>query len=290
MPRAEPRAVTPLLLEGWPLPEPAEGAGKHERGTVLVVGGAVSTPGAALLAGTAALRVGAGRLKIATVEATAVALAVAVPEAMVVGLPAGAGGSLDPASADDVCAQAERASAVLVGPGLLGTDDTAELLRRLLPALPDAPVVLDAVALGALAVAPEAADGLRGRLVLTPNAGEAAQLLDGEQLHGRDAALAIAQRYGAAVACHGGVADADGRVWSDESGGVGLGTSGSGDVLAGAVAGLLARGADPAQAAVFGQYLHGAAGDRLAARTGKLGFLARELLEELPAVLDRLSS
>lgn len=286
---AEPRAVTPLLLEQWPLPQPS-GGGKHERGTVLVVGGAVSTPGAVLLAGLAALRTGAGRLQLATVEPTAVALAIAVPEAMVVGLPAGTRGSLDPACSEEVCRLAEGASAVLVGPGLLGTDATAELLGRLLPALPDVPVVLDAVALSALGTAPELAEPLRGRLVLTPNAGEAAALLDGQERDGRDAARSIAERYGAAVACHGGVADADGRVWSDESGGVGLGTSGSGDVLAGAVAGLLARGADPAQAAVFGQYLHGAAGDRLAARTGKLGFLARELLDELPAVLDRLSS
>ena len=289
MPPAEPRAVTPLLLEQWPLPQPTEGGGKHERGTVLVVGGAVSTPGAVLLGGIAALRAGAGRLTIATVEQTSVALATAVPEAMVVGLPAGTDrGSLGESCVDDVCELADGAQAVLVGPGLLGTDETAALLERLLPALPETAVVLDAVALSALPQVAGCAEGLRGRLVLTPNAGEAAALLDGRELEGCDAALAIAERYGAAVACHGGVADADGRVWSDESGGVGLGTSGSGDVLAGAVAGLLGRGAEPAQAAVFGQYLHGAAGDRLAARTGKLGFLARELLDELPAVLDRL--
>lgn len=286
---AEPRAVTPVLLERWPLPEPSSGGGKHERGTVLVVGGAVSTPGAALLAGLAALRVGAGRLSMAVAEPVAVALGTAVPEARVVGLPAGDGGSLDARCVEDVVDLAEQAQAVLVGPGLLGTDGTAELLGALLPALPDVPVVLDAVALTALAKRPDAAQPLHGRLVLTPNSGEAAALLGGaDDQPAPEQALAVARRYGAAVACHGAAADADGRVWLDESGGVGLGTSGSGDVLAGAVAGLLARGAEPAQAAVFGQYVHGAAGDRLAARVGPLGFLARELLDELAAVLVRL--
>jgi ADP-dependent NAD(P)H-hydrate dehydratase len=286
VPRAEPRPVTPALLRDWPLPEPSGAGGKHERGSVLVVGGATSTPGAALLAGSAAMRVGAGKLKVATAAPGAIAVATALPEAMVVGLPVGADGSLTEECVDDVRRQAERCQAVLVGPGLLGRDDTARLLQALLPSLPDTAVVLDAVALGALARVPDSARPLQGRLVLTPNAGEAAELLDGEELEGCAAAAAVAARYGAAVACHGGVADADGRAWSDEAGGIGLGTSGSGDVLAGAVAGLLARGAEPAQAAVFGQYAHSASGDRLAARFGKLGFLARELLDELPVVLD----
>jgi ADP-dependent NAD(P)H-hydrate dehydratase len=284
VPPADARPVTPDLLRSWPLPRP-DGGGKHARGTVLVVGGAVSTPGAVLLAGLAALRVGAGKLKVATVQPTAVALAVAMPEAMVTGLPADEGGSLGRDGAEEVCRQAERADAVLIGPGLLGREGTAELLRALLPELPEVRVVLDAVALGALARVPEAAAGLRGRLVLTPNAGELAELLDGEDPEGLGGARAVAERYGAAVAAHGGVAGPDGRTWADEAGGPSLGTSGSGDVLAGVVTGLLARGADPAQAAVHGQYLHSSAGDRLAARTAPLGFLARELLDELPGAL-----
>lgn len=289
MPPAERRPVTPRLLEDWPLPQPG-GEGKHERGSVVVVGGAVSTPGAVLLGGLSALRVGAGKLGVVTVEPTAVALATAIPEAMVTGVRPGENGSLDPGCVDEVVRQADRAQAVLVGPGLLGREETAELLSALLPALPDTvQLVLDAVALGALARVPHVAEPLQGRLVLTPNAGEAAELLDGDDSRsGLDAAVAVAERYGAVVAAHGGVAAPDGRTWSDESGDVGLGTSGSGDVLAGAVTGLLARGADPAQAAVFGQYVHSAAGDELAARVGRLGFLARELLDELAPVLNRL--
>ena len=287
MPPVDALAVTPRLLKDWPLPQPDDGGGKHSRGTVLVVGGAESTPGAVLLAGLAGLRVGAGRLQVATVSATSVALGVTLPEARVVGLAADDLGSLAASTAEEVAGLAERADAVVVGPGLLGKDGVADLLDGLLPALPsDVAVVLDAVALTALALRPAMVDAVRGRAVVTPNGGEAAALLDGEQLTGCDAAEAIARRYGVAVATQGGAADPDGRLWSDESGGIGLGTSGSGDVLAGVVGGLLARGADPAQAAVFGQYLHATAGDRLTARAGRLGFLARELLDELPPVLN----
>lgn len=288
MPPAEPRVVTPRLLRSWPLPEPEEDSGKHARGTVLVVGGSVGTPGAVLLAGLAALRVGAGRLQVATTHTTAVALGVTLPEAGVVGLPAGEGGSLAPAGAEQIADLAADSDAVVIGPGMLGAEPSRAVLRRLLPRLKGTLVVLDAVALTAVAGQPELLTPLRGSLVLTPNAGEVAALLGGQPDAGVTAALAVAERYGAVAVVPNGVAAPDGRVWADEAGGVGLGASGSGDVLAGTIGGLLARGAEPAQAAVYGQYLHSAAGDRLAARIGRLGFLARELLDELPTVLNAL--
>lgn len=286
MPPAE--QVTPELLRGWPLPEPADDGDKHDRGTVLVVGGARATPGAVLLTGLGALRAGAGRLQVATVGSTSVALGVALPEAMVSGLPETGDGSLDPAGACRLIEACGAATAVVLGPGLLGRDATRELLRRVLPEVPDAAVLLDAVALTALAGCPELLDGLAGRVVLTPNGGELAALLDGEDREGEDAACRLADRYGAVVAVQGCVAAPAGRLWRDEAGGVGLGTSGSGDVLAGVVGGLLARGCPPAQAAVWGRHLHAAAGDRLTERVGRLGFLARELLDELPLVMAGL--
>ena len=256
---------------------------------MLVVGGAVSTPGAVLLAGLAALRVGAGRLQVATVADTAVALSVALPEAMVLGLGRGDDGSLSPSCVDEVAGSAESAAAVVVGPGLLG-QSVRPLLEDLLPRLTGSTAVLDAVALTSIAGSPELLAPLDGKVVLTPNSGEMAALLKGEGREGQDAARWVADRYGAVVAVRGWVATPGGELWADQAGGIGLGTSGSGDVLAGAVGGLLARGAAPAQAAVWGQYLHAAAGDRLAARVGRVGFLARELLDELPMVLTGLRS
>jgi hydroxyethylthiazole kinase-like uncharacterized protein yjeF len=285
---AAPPVVTPGLLRDWPLPQPDEGGDKHDRGTVLVVGGARSTPGAVLLAGLAALRVGAGRLSVATVAATSVALAVALPEALVDGLAEGDDGSLDPGCAEQVVASCGGAAAVVLGPGLLGKAAVRTLLADVLPKLTDSTVLLDAVALTALAGAPELLEGLAGRVVLTPNGGEMKALMGDDVREGDDAARSLAERYGAVVAVRGAVASPDGRLWRDEAGGIGLGTSGSGDVLAGVVGGLLARGCPPEQAAVWGQYLHAAAGDRLAARVGRLGFLARELLDELPLVLGGL--
>jgi ADP-dependent NAD(P)H-hydrate dehydratase len=286
-PPAETPAVTPQLLRDWPLPTPDDDGTKQARGTVCVVGGAVSTPGAVLLAGLAALRVGAGRLQVLTVEPTAVALGVAVPEAMVVGLPTSSSGSLSPSAADPIAEQVREDTTVVLGPGLLNDEDTTALVRALLPRLPCRRLVLDAHALTAVAGHEElVGDGA----VLTPNDSELEALLGGEELSGRDGAEQAAKRYGSVVATKGWAVAPDGRAWRDEAGGVGLGTSGSGDVLAGAIGGLLARGAEPAQAAVWGQYAHAAAGDRLAARLGRLGFVARELLAELGPVLASLST
>ena len=278
--------VTPQLLRSWTLPQVDDGGDKHARGTVLAVGGAVTTPGALLLTGLAALRVGAGKLQMLTVEATAVALAVAVPEAAVVGAATDAGGSLSADVANEVVSRAERATTVVVGPGLLDEEPAAGLLRGVLPRLADTPVVLDGQALRALARDAAVLDGVAA--VLTPNSSELRHLLDGEELDGREAAHEVARRYGAVVCAPGWVAAPDGRMWCVQAGGIGLGTSGSGDVLAGLVGGVLARGAEPEQAAVWGQYLHAAAGDLLTARIGRVGFLARELLDEVPLVLGQL--
>jgi ADP-dependent NAD(P)H-hydrate dehydratase len=91
----------------------------------------------------------------------------------------------------------------------------------------------------------------------------------------------LAERYQAVVSLYGHIADPDGSAWREESGDIGLGTSGSGDARAGIVAGLRGRGAGPAQAACWGAYVHAVSGQRLAPRFGRIGFLARELVDEV---------
>lgn len=275
--------VTPQLLRDWALPEVDDGGDKNARGTVLVAGGSASTPGALLLTGLAALRAGVGKLQMVTVAATSVALGVSVPEAGVVGI---GDDPLGGAAADEVVSRSERASALVLGPGLMDGDGALELLRAVLPRLGDTPVVLDGLALTALAREPGLLAGVTA--VLTPNSGELAALLDGRDLQDLEAAVEVAGRHGAIVSSPGWVAAPDGGCWRVEAGGIGLGTSGSGDVLAGLVGGVLARGAAPEQAAVWGQYLHSAAGDQLTSRVGRVGFLARELLDEVPTVLGTL--
>jgi hydroxyethylthiazole kinase-like uncharacterized protein yjeF len=260
----------------------------------VVVGGSPATPGAALLAGVAALRAGAGKLAIVTAESVAAPLGVAVPEALVAGVPTTAEGGLDPGCLDEIADRAKRAQAVLIGPGLTGPEATAALVAGLLPRLPpDAMVVLDALGLTCGAVTAELLRARNGRVVVTPNDDEMERLLGrrpGDDLsHGELARLA-ARELGAVVSLRGAVASPDGRAWYGQSGHAGLGTSGSGDVLAGLVTGLAARGAPVEQAAVWGVHLHGEAGERLAARVGRLGFLARELLDEIPGVLTQLEA
>lgn len=272
-----PEPVTPKLLRRRRLPEP--GGSKRQRGSVLVVGGARRTPGAAMLTGRAALRVGAGRLTLSVAESVSPTVAVAFPEAGVIGLPEDAHGSVRGDCADLLLA--EDADAVVIGPGLTDIDQTIDLLQGLLPRLgPDTAVALDAFALGALATHPELARPVAGRLALTPNGTEIALLLGEEPRNDAVGAADVARRYGAVVTGGGYIAGPDG-VFHVEAGGPGLATSGSGDVLVGAIGGLMARGADPQTAALWGTWLHNAAGERLGRQVSTVGFLAGELADEL---------
>ena len=281
----ETSVITPRLLADWALPEPQEG--KRSRGTVLVIGGSRATPGAVLLAGTAALRAGAGRLQLGVTEGTAAALSIAVPEAKVVGLHETSDGSVDGDVAKELLSMAGEADVLVIGPGLDDVDETTKLMGHVLEVVGnDARIVLDAYALGALSSSPELLDGCADRSVLTPNLEEAARLLDRELGDDLDAeAIAVAQQYGATVSLFGHVATPDGRSWREESADAGLGTSGSGDVGAGLVAGLLGRGASPDQAACWAAHVHAMAGRRLGGPIGGVGYLARELVNEIPATI-----
>jgi hydroxyethylthiazole kinase-like uncharacterized protein yjeF len=270
-----------------------EAGSKDERGSVLVLGGCVEVPGAVLLAGIAALRAGAGKLKIATVRSVAVPLALAMPEGMVIGLPETEEGGIDPNGAEDrVSTAADRCDAVLIGPGMTTDGATTALTVALLSAQPSSSFVLDAGAVCELGAHAEAVRACGGRVVITPHAGEMAQLLkkgrDEIEADPLDAALRAADLLQAVVIMKGAqswIVDPQGQRWLYGGGGVGLATSGSGDVLAGIVAGLLARGTPAMTAALWGAYLHGEAGSRLAASGGPIGFLAREISGQVPAIM-----
>lgn len=288
--------VTPALLRRLPLPALDDGGDKEERGRVLAVGGSVEMPGALVLAGVAALRAGAGKLQLATVAGVAPAVGVAVPEARVRGLPATAAGGIDPRAAGGVAEWVRHTDALLVGPGMLDPEAVAALTLRLLEEAESATVVLDAEAMAFLAGARDALHRLEGRGVITPHAGEMASLLGMEKAEVAADPLGVArgaaEELGCVVALKGSethVVAPDGTAYRYADGGVGLATSGSGDTLAGIVAGLAARGAEPLRAALWGVALHGGAGNVLARRTGRVGFLARELLDEVPRVMRELS-
>lgn len=267
------------LLARRPLPRHDGGGDKEDRGRVLIVGGCAEVAGAALLAGLGALRAGAGKLQMATAPEAAVPLAVAAPEARVF--------AYDPARVAEAVA---RCDAAAVGPGLLDQAQARRLAEAAMEADGEAPVLLDAAAL-------PAARPRRRPMVLTPHAGEMAQLLSiaKEEVEAAPADIArdAAIRFGAVVALKGAatyIASPEGELIRHQDGVFGLATSGSGDVLAGIMAGLLARGAEPLTACIWGVFLHGQAGARLTRRLGPLGFLAREILGEIPGVLAAHSS
>jgi hydroxyethylthiazole kinase-like uncharacterized protein yjeF len=284
-----PALLDRALLESWPLPADDHGD-KFARGTVLVVGGSPVTPGAVILAGMAVLRMGAGRLQIATAAPVAPAVAVAVPEALVMPIPVDDDGALRHPFDEELLERIGAADALLIGPGMRSEPSPVDVLEVMLRRASDASVVvLDAAALSCLphVSAPVRAQH-RGRLLLTPNRQEARCLdeVDGVQCDGDDPSTdcdsvitRVAHRYGAVVTSFGTVRCADGRGWDGPPGHPSLGTSGSGDVLAGLAAGAAGRTRDAAQAACWATYVHAATGARLGVDRGALGFLARELVE-----------
>lgn len=286
--------VTAELLRGWRPPWPAADGDKDARGRVLVLAAGAQVAGATLLAGLAALRAGAGKLQIGAPRSLAQALALAVPEARVIPAAETSEGELAPEAADDLADAFGRVNAAVLGPGMLDPEAAGKLALRLLQ-LDGPSVVLDAAAMQRVADEPSGARRRAGQLVLTPHAGEMAALAGVEKAavvaDPLDVARRIAAELQGVVALKGAetlIVSPDGKAWRHTAGGIGLATSGSGDVLAGVIAGLIARGASPVQAAVWGVYVHGQAGARLASRIGRIGFLARELLDVIAPTLDEL--
>lgn len=293
--RASPVEINAALLRQWALPRLDAAGDKEARGRVLVVGGSQEMPGAVLLAAEAALRVGAGKLRIAVPASIAFWVGAAVPEARVFALPEGDGGAIAVEAAATLAERANEGQAVLIGPGMTDEAAVAQLVTAIIPQLHGPQVVLDAAALRAVEQDAATLAGLGGNAILTPHAGEMASCLgeDKETVTRDPAAVArhAAARFRAVVALKGAdtvIANPEGECWINRAGNVGLATSGSGDTLAGLIAGLAARGAEPQQAAAWGVHLHALAGDRLAARLGGVGFLARELLPEIPRLLAEL--
>jgi NAD(P)H-hydrate epimerase len=261
------------------LPPRKAHAHKGDFGTVLVVAGSEGMLGAAILCAEAALRTGAGLVRVALPKPLLPLLPVAVPAATTV-LRTDA----------SLKAQLKRVDAVVVGPGLGDLAATKRLVGFVLRHAA-VPVVLDADALNVLAPLTAALES-SAPLVLTPHPGEAGRLLgtsaQAVQADRPQALAALCKKSGAVVVLKGaGTLVSDGvRLFSNRTGNPGMATGGCGDVLTGLCGALLARGMTPFQAACLGVHLHGRAGDRVARRLGQNGLIASDLplaiAEELP--------
>jgi NAD(P)H-hydrate epimerase len=277
------------------VPARDEAGHKGSFGTLVAVCGSLDFLGAALLAGAASLRAGAG-ITILAVPASLQALAAGrVPELVTMSLPESAPYEVDPVGAA-AAIEARAHTALLVGPGLRPGSATSELVARLLTAPGDAPpVVLDAEALNALAGRRRWWTGASRRLVLTPHPGEFARL-DGDPVgqddtERADRARAAARRWKQVVVLKGArtvVASPTGDCVMSEASNPALATGGTGDVLAGITASLLAQGSSPWDAARLAVHLHATAGEHVRERLGDAGLLASDLLLEIPRVRRHL--
>jgi len=285
------------LDENWlsshPLPGADEAADKDDKGRLLIVGGSLSVPGALLLSIEAAMRIGAGKVKVATIEQAALPLGVACPEVAIMGLPSTREGEIASRAFETLGPSIERSDAVLVGPAMSDGADTRDLVRALLLAAgPDTAVLLDAGAVSSARSSCEAIRAAASSIVLTPHCGEMASLMDMDKAKVEaaqpDVATHAARQFGATVVLKSSstfIATPAGDLLRYDSGCPGLGTAGSGDVLAGVIAGLLARGVEPFTASAWGVWLHGACGREAAQTVGPIGFMARDLPRSLPQFL-----
>lgn len=279
-------------LRAHPLPIAQEGD-KNARGRVLVVGGAEFVPGALRLTGEAALRAGAGKLQLATVRAAAMALAVHVPEAAMIALPADEDGEIAVEAVGLLAERLDACDALVLGPGMSAGSNTAQFVREVLGCVKGGrTIVLDAAALTCCGELTAELRDHEAHLIMTPHHGEMAYLTGHpiETIANNPVAAAqtVARDFGAVVALKGTrtiVTCDDGAAYLFDGGTSGLATSGSGDVLAGIIGGIAARGADPVTAAGWGVYIHGAAGEKLSLENAPIGFLARDLLPLIPGLV-----
>ena len=283
--------LTRAALRDFPLPAYPDG-GKTRHGYLVIVAGSRYTPGSALLCARSAQRSGVGKVTIVTVESAASALSIANPESKVIPIGEGPDGGFGPGAIDAICEHVETCGAVVAGPGL-EPNAVAPAINRALLAI-DVPLVIDAGLLYSIGSLQAECAGRLVPPILLPHSAEMAAILDCSKTEAQENSLGCAReaskRFGAIVLAKGSVSHVvapDGRCWTYRGGAPGLGVSGSGDTLAGITGALLARGADPLTALLWAVLLHGEAGELLSAKVGPVGFLAREIPDQIPSLLAR---
>jgi len=265
----------------WAIPERVVDSHKGTYGHLLMVAGTPSSPGAALLAGRAGLRAGTGLVTVGSCEETIRRLAPSLEALM------GASLGTHHIEAKEVQAYLAKATALAMGPSLIPGTALSKLLEDVLPNA-SLPVVLDAGALMSLSPEPTWLSSRKYPTVLTPHPGEMRHLtrLDTFSIQSNriEVARRAAQAWGCTIVLKGAstvVADPDGEVGIIAAGNPGLATAGTGDVLLGIIAGLLAQGLPASIAARAGSFIHARAGDRVAAELGFSALIATDLLTEL---------
>lgn len=276
------------------LPKRDPAGHKGTFGHVLVLAGSVGYTGAPALTSLAALRVGAGMVTLATPRSIYPSLSSRLTEVMVHPLPETSEMTLGVNSWEGIKNLVEKTQVIAVGPGLSRHPEIGELMCRLVKET-NLPMVIDADAINALASFPQLLSRSRVPLVITPHPGEMSRLVKKpvELIQANRLAIAeeVARLYQLVVVLKGArtvVANKEGQVRVNSTGNAGMASAGVGDVLTGAIAGLMAQGLDVFSAACLGVFVHGLAGDIVAECKGKVGLIAGDLLEALPEALQAI--
>ncbi len=272
------------------LPRRPREAHKGNFGKVCILGGSVGYSGAPVLAAAAAVRTGSGLVTLLVPEPVWGVAAVKLTSAMPWPLPAGKDGTLSWEALGPALEKLRQADAVLIGPGLSRNGETAQVIRTLIPQL-EVPLVLDADGINALEGHINVLDSRKGLTVLTPHDGEFARmggdLLSGDRV---EAARAFAAAHHCVLVLKGHrtvTAFPDGEAFVNTSGNPGMAKGGSGDVLAGMLLSMLGQGFPARQAAPWGVWLHGTAGDACAGRLGEYGMTPGDMIEAIPGVMKQ---
>lgn len=276
------------------LPQRLPDAHKGSCGTVVVLAGSLGFTGAAALAARTALCSGAGMAYLGVPESLHDILAVKLTEVIIRPLPETRTRTISIHALERIRSLFTKADALAIGPGLSTHPETVDLIQQLLPLLP-VPAVIDADALNALSQRIETLGTAKVPLILTPHYGELSRLLQvdiqGIRANPLAAAREATKRFRQVVVLKGApsvVAEPSGRVWINTTGNAGMATAGTGDVLTGLIAGLLAQGLKPAEAARLGVFLHGMSGDIAAGHTTEYCLLASDLADHLPLAYQAL--
>ncbi|AQS60136.1 bifunctional ADP-dependent NAD(P)H-hydrate dehydratase/NAD(P)H-hydrate epimerase [Desulforamulus ferrireducens] len=285
--------LTKELVASWFKPRSSTGH-KGTYGHVLVVAGSRGMVGAARMTAQGALRAGAGLVTLAVPQKLQPVVAATLDEAMTIGLPETEQGALAQTAREEILEACRRADVLALGPGLGRQPETVELVKSLLPEL-EIPVVLDADALNALAGATPILADLKVPAVITPHPGEMGRLLgipvDQVQNERLKIACEAAQEWQVVTLLKGArtlIAVPGGELYINPTGNPGMASGGSGDVLTGVLAGLMAQGLAPGRAAAAAAFLHGLAGDLAAEKLGELSMLAGDILSYLPEAIKNV--
>lgn len=277
------------------LPPRAADAHKGDAGRLLVVAGSVGFTGAAAMAAMAAARAGAGLVTLACPATLNSVLEAKCTEVMTAPVADLGTGYFHLASLTRILEMADVADAVVIGPGLGTSKDTAQLIRDLMVHI-ETPVLIDADGINAFAAEPQMLAECPAEVILTPHPGELARLTGQSIAEIQADRIATAQEtasvLNATVLLKGAgtvTASSTGEAWINTTGNSGMASGGMGDILSGIIGAFVAGGADPVEAAVAGAYVHGAAADITAEVMGPRGYIASDLLHHIPQVFAKLS-